>query len=136
MIKLKRGDILLIIIIFLVGSIWIGLRYYNEKTQVYDPSSLNAVITVNGKFYEKVSLAGEEHNIEIKTEFGHNILKVFDNGIQMVYADCPKKISMAMGFISRPNESIVCVPNRIFVEIVSDESTVTDTDDGIDAYVR
>ncbi|MEK4509561.1 NusG domain II-containing protein [Paenibacillus sp. FSL K6-2524] len=136
MIKLKRGDILLIIIIILVGSIWIGLRYYNEKTQVYDPSSLNAVITVNGKFYEKVSLAGEEHNIEIKTEFGHNILKVFDNGIQMVYADCPKKISMAMGFISRPNESIVCVPNRIFVEIVSDESTVTDTDDGIDAYVR
>ncbi|MDQ0087232.1 hypothetical protein J2T12_000626 [Paenibacillus anaericanus] len=136
MIKLKRGDILLIIIIFLVGSIWIGLRYYNEKTQVYDPSSLNAVITVNGKFYEKVSLAGEEHNIEIKTEFGHNILKVFDNGIQMVYADCPKRISMAMGFISRPNESIVCVPNRIFVEIVSDESTVTDTDDGIDAYVR
>lgn len=136
MIKLKRGDILLIIIIFLIGSIWIGLRYYNEKTQVYDLTSLNAVITVNGKFYEKVALAGEEYNIEIKTEFGHNILKVFDNGIQMIYADCPKKISMAMGFISRPKESIVCVPNRIFVEIVSDESTVTDTDDGIDAYVR
>ncbi|GGH13570.1 NusG domain II-containing protein [Paenibacillus segetis] len=136
MFKLKRGDILLITVLILVGTLWLGLRYYNEKTQVYDPSSLSAVITVDGNLYEKIPLDGREQNIEIKTEYGHNILKVFDNGIQMVYADCPKKISMAMGFISRPNESIVCVPNRIFVEVVKNQSNVTDTDDGIDAYVR
>lgn len=136
MFKLKRGDILLITLLILVGSLWLGLRYYNEKTQVYDPSSLSAVITVDGNLYEKIPLDGREQNIEIETEYGHNILKVFNNGIQMVYADCPKKISMAMGFISRPNESIVCVPNRIFVEVVKNKTNVTDTDDGIDAYVR
>ncbi|MCM3703175.1 NusG domain II-containing protein [Paenibacillus macerans] len=135
MLKLKRGDILLLAVLVLVGSAWLLLREAAENRQTVDPSILSAVITVDGKPYANVPLDGPEQTVDIQTEYGHNTLKVFDQGIQMIYADCPKKISMQMGFISRPGETIICVPNRVYVEIVSTGGG-EQVDDGIDAYVR
>lgn len=135
MLKLKRGDVLLMAFLVLVGSVWLLLRAAAENRQTFDPSALDAVITVDGKLYATVPLDGPEQTLDIRTEYGHNTLKVFNQGIQMVYTDCPKKISMQMGFISRPGETIICVPNRVYVEIVSTGGGEPD-DDGIDAYVR
>ncbi|MNJ34733.1 hypothetical protein D3C77_294560 [compost metagenome] len=135
MLKLKRGDIGLIVLLFAVGFIWLGARHVLEQNRTYNPHELSAVITVDGELYRTIPLSGEEEEIEIKTALGHNILRKYNDGIQMVYADCPKKISMAMGFVSRPNETIVCVPNRIFVEIINDGTTELDEEE-VDAYVR
>ncbi|RCX20345.1 hypothetical protein DFP94_10366 [Fontibacillus phaseoli] len=136
MLKLKKGDLWLIAVLVVVGIFWLGLRYFNEQSNTYNPADLNAVITVDGQLYKTVPLDGDSEEIEIKTEFGHNILKKFDGGIQMIFADCPKKISMAMGFISRPNETIICVPNRVYVEIASSKANKETMEDEVDAYAR
>lgn len=91
MLKLKKGDLWLIAVLVAVGILWLGLRYFNEQSHTYNPADLNAVITVDGQLYKTVPLNGATEQIEIKTEFGHNILKKFDGGIQMIFADCPKK---------------------------------------------
>lgn len=91
MLKLKRGDVLLMAFLVLVGSVWLLLRAAAENRQTFDPSALDAVITVDGKPYATVPLDGPEQTVDIRTEYGHNTLKVFNQGIQMVYADCPKK---------------------------------------------
>ncbi|GIO39981.1 lipoprotein [Paenibacillus antibioticophila] len=135
MLKLKRGDILLIALLLTAGVGWLGVQYWDGMREV-EAGQLSASISVNGEFYRSVSLDGEDEEIDIQTEYGHNILRKYDGGIQMVYADCPKKISMAMGFISRPNQTIICVPNRVFVEIVGSPSPDIDPAEEIDAYVR
>ncbi|NWL89068.1 hypothetical protein DMN77_16035 [Paenibacillus sp. 79R4] len=136
MLKLRRGDVLLIVILLVLGSAWLLFRQAMESQQSYDPGTLVAEINVDGEHYKSVPLDSAEQSIDIRTKYGHNILKVFDHGIQMIYADCPKKISMQMGFISRPNETIICVPNRIYVEIVHTGGAPAPAEDGIDAYVR
>ncbi|GIO42720.1 MULTISPECIES: NusG domain II-containing protein [Paenibacillus] len=135
MLKLKRGDILLIVLLLTAGVGWLGVQYWDGMREV-EAGQLSASISVDGEFYRSVSLDGEDEEIDIQTEYGHNILKKYDGGIQMIYADCPKKISMAMGFISRPNQTIICVPNRVFVEIVGSPSPDIDPAEEIDAYVR
>lgn len=135
MLKLKRGDILLIVLLLTAGAGWLGVQYWDGMREV-EAGQLSASISVDGEFYRSVSLDGEDEEIDIQTEYGHNILKKYDGGIQMIYADCPKKISMAMGFISRPNQTIICVPNRVFVEIVGSPSPDIDPAEEIDAYVR
>lgn len=135
MLKLKRGDILLIVLLLTGGIGWLTVQYWDGMRGV-ETGQLSASISVDGEFYRSVSLAGEEEEIDIQSAYGHNILKKYDGGIEMVYADCPKKISMAMGFISRPNQTIICVPNRIFVEIVGSPSPDVDPAEEIDAYVR
>jgi hypothetical protein len=134
MIKLKMGDLIVIGVIVLIAGGWMAYQQW-EQNNVDMATKLSAIITVDGKEYEKVSLSQDgQKEIEIKTEYGHNILKVYDHGIQMVYSDCPKKISMKMGFISKPNQVIICLPNRVFVEIVEDEPA-SQQDNNIDGYI-
>ena len=128
------GDFILMGVILLIAVGWMAYQQWEDE-KVGTTTKLSAVITVDGKLYEKVPLSEDnQREIEIKTEYGHNILKVFDHGIQMVYSDCPKKISMKMGFISKPNQVIICLPNRVFVEVVEEEPT-SQQDNNIDGYI-
>ncbi|MGG0821722.1 NusG domain II-containing protein [Paenibacillus turicensis] len=134
MIKLKIGDIIVIGVILLIAGGWIAYQHW-EQNSVDTATKLSAVITVDGKEYEKVSLKQDvQKEIEIQTDYGHNILKIYDHGIQMVYSDCPKKISMKMGFISKPSQVIICLPNRVFVEIVEDKPSLEE-EHQIDGYI-
>lgn len=125
----------MIVFLVVLGSVWLLLRQAFESRETYDPAALRAEIQVDGNSYRSVSLGGGEETIEVRTAYGENTLKVFNGGIQMVYADCPKKISMQMGFISRPGETIICVPNRVYVEIVRSGAASPD-EDGVDAFIR
>lgn len=129
--KIKRGDLMLIAAILILAgavSVW---QKWREAEASSSADALIAVITVNGEEYERVPLTGEEREIDIRTEFGHNVLNAYDKGIRMTYSDAPKRIALDMGFISRPYQQIVCVPTRVRVEVLPPEGQ----DDGLDAVV-
>jgi len=55
-----------------------------------------------------------------------------DNGaIRVKDADCPNQICVHEGWISKPGQSIVCLPNKIIVEIPNNDS-----DDEYNAVTR
>ena len=60
-----------------------------------------AEITIAGKIYKTIPLSehkGEE-SIEVKTKDGFNIIKVKDNKIGIIEADCPDKVCMNPEYI-------------------------------------
>lgn len=132
--KMKRGDFVIIVLVFLVAGSIYGVKWMNNRNEHYAQGDLKAVITVNGKEYKTVSLTKEEQIIEMKTKFGHNILKVYDYGIQMTYSDAPLPIALEMGFISRPRQQIICIPARLMVEVVNPDRSIDD-DDELDAVI-
>lgn len=77
MLKMKRGDVLLIVFLVLLGSAWLLLRQVLESRDTVDPATLRAEIKVDGESYRSVPLGGGEETIEIHSEFGNNTLKVF-----------------------------------------------------------
>lgn len=93
-----------------------------------------ALITVDGKRYKMVPLTREEQIIDITTAFGHNTLKVFNYGIQMIYSDAPLPIALDMGFVSRPREQIICIAARQIVEVVN-PSKPQGGEDELDAII-
>lgn len=129
--KVKRGDLMLIAAILILAGAVLVWQKWRETDAAASADTLVAVITVNGEEYERVPLTGEEREIDIRTEFGHNILKAYDKGIRMTYSDAPKRIALDMGFISRPYQQIICVPTRVRVEVLPPEGQ----DDGLDAVV-
>ncbi|AIQ17405.1 hypothetical protein H70357_12600 [Paenibacillus sp. FSL H7-0357] len=131
---MKRGDFVIIVLVFLVAGSIYGVKWMNNRNEHYAQGDLKAVITVNGKEYKTVSLTKEEQIIEMKTKFGHNILKVYDYGIQMTYSDAPLPIALEMGFISRPRQQIICIPARLMVEVVNPDRSIDD-DDELDAVI-
>lgn len=78
-----------------------------------------AEITVSGKLYKTIPLSenkGEE-TIEIKTKEGTNIIKVKDNKIGIIEADCPDKVCMNPAYIEKAGQSLVCLPHKVMIQI-------------------
>ncbi|NLY44889.1 MAG: NusG domain II-containing protein [Tissierella sp.] len=86
-------------------------------------------IQVNGKEIKKIifddAIVGK--TIPIETDHGYNLIEVGDNEIRVIEASCPDQIDVKQGYISRIGETIVCLPNKMVIEIKG-----IDTVDGID----
>lgn len=46
----------------------------------------------------------------------------------MTTANCPDKVCVHTGFINKPGQSIVCLPHKINVKIVSNDTSKVDKD--------
>ena len=82
------------------------------------------VVTVKqgDKIIEKISLGDVSEPYEIRLS-GNTVL-VEKDGVSMKGADCPDKCCVQMGKITRSNESIICLPNKVIVEIEGKKSDV------------
>lgn len=82
-------------------------------------SNTYAEITVDGKMYKTVALSehsGEEV-FKIKTDDGINVIKIKDNKIGIIEADCPDQVCMNPEYIEKAGESLVCLPNKVMIQI-------------------
>lgn len=132
---MKRGDLILIGVIVIAALAFLVPKwlFQNESENLHN-SKVVAHISVDGDLYKKVELTQEEQIIKVDTDHGINILKVHDYGIEMFDADCPDKVCLSFGFVSRPNDTIVCLPHRVLVELFSEGDTGEESD--IDAVVQ
>ena len=46
-----------------------------------------------------------------------NIIEISGGSVRMIYADCPDKICVNEGYISKTNERIICMPKKLIIEI-------------------
>jgi len=130
---MKRGDILLIGLVIVIAAVFLVPRWLDgSSSEKYHNKTRVAKITVDGKLFRTVELTGEEQTIEIKTEYGYNLLKAHDYGIEMIDADCPDKVCLTFGFIERNGGTIVCLPHKLLVEIEGPSGE----GDEIDAVVK
>ena len=90
-----------------------------------------AEIRIDGKVTARYPL---DHDLTetIHTENGDNIIEIKDGGICMKDADCPDKYCISQGKINQSNQTIVCLPHRLVVEITADYTNNRD----VDAVVR
>ena len=72
--------------------------------------------------YKKVALTGHkgEETIEVNTKWGNNTVLVKDNQIAIIDADCSDEVCLEQGYISKPGQSIVCLPHRVMVQVIGE----------------
>ena len=78
-----------------------------------------------------------EKDIEIKVKHdGHlNIVSIKNKKVYMEYSDCRNQICVHTGEITRPGDTIVCLPNYVIVEITGNEGG-GDEDDSVDVIAK
>lgn len=115
---MTKGDKYLIIFIVVISLL--SLVYVKKATTRYDEKYI--LIQVDGKDYKKIFFGPEVigKKIPIETEFGYNLIEVGDGKVRVIEADCPDKLDVKQGYISNPGEVIVCLPNRLVIEIKGD----------------
>lgn len=115
-----KNDVWLILCMLLVAGVffvYFGFLGAEEGSKV--------VIRVDQRIEKELPLQ-EEQTIEVKGIYGTNVVHILDGTVRMVSAECPDQLCVLQGSISRPAESIVCLPNRMVIEIVGDSEKELD----------
>ncbi len=112
---MKRMDLLLIISVLIIA----GLLYI-FGTKSYDTQYGEAVVYIDGKEIKRFLLNQDtEFNIE---QNGHKNKLVIKNGFaDITDADCPDKYCVNQKKISKVNEKLICLPNKVVVQIENGE---------------
>ncbi len=61
----------------------------------------------------------EDGDLVVQGPVGETHIQVRDGAVAITESDCPNKICITMGAISRPSGWVACLPNRVFVRIVA-----------------
>jgi len=117
---MKRGDMWLFGVIAVVMSLLFIMWFQNESTAEAYEGNKYARITIDREHYQTVKITDNEQLIEVRSKRGYNLLQIKDGGIRMLEADCPDDLCKLMGFKDQIGETIVCLPNRVLVELVGD----------------
>lgn len=121
----KKWDIIVIVLLICVSFIpelIFGVIMNRNYKGTY------VEITLEGKLYKKVPLSehrGEEE-FNVKTKYGYNVVKIKDQSVAIIDADCRDKICERPGFISKPGQSLVCLPHKLMVEVKSYDNKTED----------
>ncbi len=78
-----------------------------------------AVVSVNGEQLERIDLSKvrKAYDLDITTEYGHNIVHVEPGAISVSEADCPDQICVFQGKLTGSGIPIICMPHRLVIEI-------------------
>lgn len=125
-----RADRLLILFLALVSSIALAILFFGRSAS---KQTINVSIQVDGKEIDHFSLVeAEGKTMRYKTSYGCNVVKIEQGSISVFEADCPDKLCMHQGRISRPGQILVCLPNRFMVELRGGAEDASD----VDAYLQ
>lgn len=119
-IMINKADKLLIFSLGVLALILAAFIYFPKNKE---GGVLN--ITVGGSPFGTYSLADEQEIII--NEQGKNVVKIENGKVYMKEADCPDKICVRHTPISKSGEMIVCLPNKVVLEIKSGKAPGADT---------
>lgn len=111
---IKKADIILFIVLIAMG---LGLSWFSAAGST---QGQNAVVTVDGQLYGTYSLT-ENRTIDIDQNDHINKITIKNATVQMTYSDCKNQVCVKDGRISKTNQSLVCLPNKVMVEITGGE---------------
>lgn len=118
-------DFLIIVVVALIALCFTLFLFFQN-----DASSSVACIKINGEIYREISL-NQTQDIDLENN-GHHASIHIDNGeVYFSFSDCPDKLCVNQGAISRNGESIVCLPGRFSVSIIS-----SDNENDFDAVIN
>ena len=120
---MKKKDIIII------GSILaaaIGLYFILVSTMT---AGARVKIMVDGEIYKETSLS-KDQVIMVDNTYGVNVVSIESGEVRVTEADCRDHICVNHNAISKNNETIVCLPHKMVVEISGAE------DNDVDAVVK
>lgn len=120
---LTKFDIILIALVFITIISFNFLFATKDKTV---DKNATVIVYYGDDIYEEMPLNVDDE-ITIKTDLGENVFKINDGYVDMIDASCNDKYCIHEENIHYNNQTIVCLPNKIILSIVSNSESEIDT---------
>lgn len=113
---IKKGDVIIIISLCLLCAFLFALPLFSANR----PSV--ASIWQNGEKVEEIDLSAVRESRKITV--GGCVLLVENGSIRFLDADCPDKLCVKSGALSKNGDTAACVPNKVVVIIENKEKSI------------
>lgn len=115
---MTRGDKLLLAGLLLAALLSAGLLYGRLPLLHSEAATLRAVISVRGTIIRTIQLptAGRTRFV-VQGRVGPSTIEIDGARLRILEAPCPEQICVRQGWISRPGQSVICMPGEILIRI-------------------
>ena len=121
--KIRKTDLYLIAGLLLVAvTLFVGIRLYGKMTT----TEAVAVVTVDGKEYGRYPLEKNHTETIHLSDGSYNTFEGKDGYVSMTDASCPDQICVNHSRISKKNETIVCLPDKVVITVENGEEAEID----------
>ncbi len=108
--SITYADKLLVVALALVAISWSFILFHGSspdlKVELYNEDGLYGVYPIS-----------KARTIKVPGPLGFTVVRIESGKAFIQSSPCPNKICVHMGKISRPSQSVVCIPNRVVVRI-------------------
>ena len=123
---MKKFDLIIIVSVLLISALtYIFMNFSAKSDTVY------AVITIDGKEVQKITLDDPLQDITIENRYGTNKIEISSDGVSVVYSDCTSQTCVHTGKITRTGQIIACLPHHLMISLEG-----VYEEDSIDATTR
>lgn len=117
MLKKYKRDVIVILSLLAVSLLSLLLVFLFSK------SGEAVTVSVDGEYLGTYSLLIDK---EIPLADGKNILKIEGGKAFMTTADCPDRVCVNTGKISKVGQSIICLPNKVTITVIGNSTSGVD----------
>lgn len=117
--KKYKFDFIIIIFFVLVAVVSLALLNRGKSEGGY-------VEVVVNKETKEIFSFDENKEYTISDDNHINKIKIADGKVWITEADCPDKLCIKQGQIDKDGQSIICLPNKVVIKIVSDKNNDVD----------
>ncbi len=111
----KKTDIIIVLVLIVLS-----IGGYFIFTGINSKSDAVAEIYYNTQVIKVIDLSKAKDDSFKIPENPHVVIKTFSDGsICFEESDCPDKICIHSGKLSMPGQSAACLPNKVFIKIIS-----------------
>lgn len=121
--KLKKYDIIAIICVAVI--VIISYISYITVNLLRNGEADTVVIYVDGKIEKKLDL-NKNQEYKVNVDNGYNIIRIKDKKVRIKESDCSNQTCVNMGTISKDGQTLICLPHKVEVTIVSDDKSEVD----------
>ena len=118
--KIKNDLILILVFLVIAGAV---MGFLNVSKN----HGGTVVISVDGEELTSFPLDEDTRYVIDGYHGGSNVLVIEDGSAFLESASCPDKLCVHMGKINKVGQSIICLPNKVVIEIRGKENSDYDT---------
>lgn len=122
--KAKKSDKILITVVLAIAVLAGVVLILTQKSV---SAGGIAVVSVDGEIYAEFSLNENIREMIQLPDGSYNILEIKDGKADITEASCPDGICVCHRKISKTNQTIVCLPNKVIITIENGAEADVDT---------
>lgn len=110
---MKINDVILLIIYI---TITFAMTWYVVQDKI-NAEADQVLVYSDGEVVKRLSWPAEDQTFDVVNDLGHMTVVIKASHIDVTGSDCPDHICVNTKQISAGGEMIVCLPNKMYVEI-------------------